>query len=220
MIVATASMLRSRLFVTRLASGSRSRSRTRPRRTSVVSLRGSRRASCNPFIAARRSSRSGWTSTAIRGRWMSVARAGTRRRMIDPALLLVIPRLPAIITTPISAHRERYDRQSNRGAISLERHIVALVRITECGCIDPAPKIRDRYVAPAITFSASVYRKLNSLRQSRHDWIVWRGACEYIGGRIGERCLLRRCRTRHAQQSGRTQAQTHEPKFFHRDHPQ
>jgi hypothetical protein len=62
--------------------------------------------------------------------------------MIDPSLLIVIPRLPAIITAPVSAYGERDDRQADGRAISQDGHIGPLIRIAERGSVNPATQVR------------------------------------------------------------------------------
>ena len=64
--------------------------------------------------------------------------ARPKRRMIDPSSLVVIPRLPTIIIAPISIHGERDDRQADGRAISQDGRIGALIRIAECGSVNPA----------------------------------------------------------------------------------
>jgi len=97
MIVFAPAMLRPSLLM--IYTGSR--------RVPVVALRRPGRPACVAFIAAWRPRR----MSAIRLRLrMPITGTRTRRCMIDPSPLIVIPRLPVIIAAPVSAQGERDDR--------------------------------------------------------------------------------------------------------------
>lgn len=180
----------------------RSATRVPRRRTARPATRMPRRRTARPAASMTRR-----RTAAVSGRRSAgwTTRAGSRRRrrrVMRPARLLAVPWPAAIIVAPVSADRERDDRQADHRAVVHQGHVAALVGIVEPRGIDPAAQIRRCDIAPLIVAETAHHGERHAAGNLDDDGIIGGRPRPHIHRAVRVSLRLRIGRNRQRDQTG------------------
>jgi hypothetical protein len=117
---------------------------------------------------------------------------------VFPLLPLPIPGTPVVIPVPIVSDRELLDSDAEARGVRVERHVTALVVISDIRRVEPSAIVSKHHIAPApIVEAAHHLDRLIGIELHNH-WIAVVGTCIDV---------YRTCRNRVLRSSGSGQGE-------------
>jgi hypothetical protein len=91
---------------------------------------------------------------------------------VFPLLPLRIPGTPVVILVPIVSDRELHDRDAEARGVHVERHVTAVIVVSDIRCVEPSAIISKRHITPAPIIEAAHHLDRLIGIELRNHWIA------------------------------------------------